>query len=74
MTNKLQAIQIQKHNLYTYNELDNTRKSNIVFGTLSFYTYRRTIRVLLDTCKRLKAIEGRDSLLLPFIFIKKRMV
>lgn len=74
MTNKLQAKNIQKQNLYTYNELNNTSKSNIDCGTLYFCIYRKLIRVLLNMRKRLKAIKGNESLLLPFIFIKKRMV
>lgn len=71
MTNKLQAIRIQKQNLYTYNTINNLRKSNIVSGALSFCIFRKFIGVLVSMHERLKAIKGKTSLLLPFIFIKK---
>ncbi|MEG0014137.1 MAG: hypothetical protein RSD26_07405 [Cellulosilyticaceae bacterium] len=58
MTNKLQANIIQKQNLYTYSELNNTSGSNMEYATLSFITFRKVIRVLLNMRKRLKAIEG----------------
>lgn len=58
MTNKLQANIIQKQNLYTYSELNNISGSNTEYATLSFITFRKVIRVLLNMRKRLKAIEG----------------